>query len=39
MRLRRNEDKGVDALSLLSIGSGMPMEGVAEKKFGVETKG
>ena len=39
MRLRRNEDKGVDALSLLSIGSGMPMEGVAETTFGAEMKG
>jgi hypothetical protein len=39
MRLRRKEDQGVDALPLLRIGSGMPMEGVAETKFGVVTKG
>jgi hypothetical protein len=38
MRLRRNEDQGVDALPLLRIGSRTPMEGVAEK-FGAETKG
>jgi hypothetical protein len=37
MRLRRNEDQGVDALPLLRIGSGTPMEGVAETKFGAET--
>ena len=39
MRLRRNKDQGVDALPLLRIGSGAPMEGVAETKFGAETKG
>ena len=39
MRLRRNEDQGVDALPLLRIGSRTPMEGVAERKFGAETKG
>jgi hypothetical protein len=39
MRLRRNEDQGVEALSLLRIGSGTPMEGVAETKFGAEMKG
>ena len=39
MRLRRNEDQGVDTLPLLRMGSGMPMEGVAETKFGAETKG
>jgi hypothetical protein len=38
MRLRRNEDQGVDALPLLRIGSGMPMEGVPEMKLGAETK-
>jgi hypothetical protein len=32
MRLRRNKDHGVDALPLLRIGSGTPMEGVAEMK-------
>jgi hypothetical protein len=39
MRLRRTEDQGVDALPLLGIGSGTPMEGVAEMKFGAERKG
>ena len=39
MRLRRNKDQGVDALPLLRIGSGKPMEGVTEMKFGAETKG
>jgi hypothetical protein len=39
MRLRRNKDQGVDALPLLRIGRGMPMEGVAETKFRAETKG
>ena len=39
MRLRRNKDQGVDALPLLRIGSGTSMEGVAETKFGAETKG
>jgi hypothetical protein len=39
MRLRRNEDQGVDDLPLLRIGSRMPMEGVAETKFGAEKKG
>jgi hypothetical protein len=38
MRLRRNKDQGVDALPL-RIGSGMPMEGVAEMKFEAEMKG
>ena len=38
MRLRRTEDQGVDALPLLGIGSGTPMEGVAEMKFGAERK-
>jgi hypothetical protein len=39
MRLRRNEDQGVDALPLLRTGSGKPMEGVAETTFGAEMKG
>jgi hypothetical protein len=39
MRLRRNEDQGVDSLPLLRIGSGTPMEGVAEMKFEAEIKG
>jgi hypothetical protein len=39
MRLRRNKDQGVDTLPLLRIGSRMPMEGVAETKFGAEMKG
>jgi hypothetical protein len=34
-----NDDQGVDALVLLRIESTMPMEGVAEVKFGSETKG
>ena len=38
-RLRRNEDQGVDALPLVTIGSGTPMEEVAETKFGAEMKG
>jgi hypothetical protein len=39
MRLRRNKVQGVDALPILRIGSRTPMEGVAEMKFGAETKG
>jgi hypothetical protein len=39
MRLRRNEDQGVDTLPLVRIGSRKPMKGVAESKFGAETKG
>jgi hypothetical protein len=39
MRLRMNEDQSVDVLPLLRIGSGTPMEGVAETKFGAKTKG
>jgi hypothetical protein len=35
MRLRRNEDQGVEALHL-RIGRGTPMEGVAETKFGAQ---
>jgi hypothetical protein len=39
MRLRRKEEQGVDALPFLRIGSRTHMEGVAETKFGAETKG
>jgi hypothetical protein len=39
MRLRRNDDQGVDALPHLRIGSRTPMEGVSEMKFGAEMKG
>jgi hypothetical protein len=39
MILRREEDQGVDTLLLLRIRRRTPMEGVAETKFGAETKG
>jgi hypothetical protein len=39
MRLRRNKEHGVDALPLLRIGSGTPMEGISETNFGAEMKG
>ena len=39
MKLRMNEDQGVDTLSLLGIGSKAPMEEATETKFGAETKG
>jgi hypothetical protein len=38
-RLRRKEDQGVDAFPLFRIESRTAMEGVAETKFGDETKG
>jgi hypothetical protein len=39
MKLRKNEDQGVDTLPLLGTGSKAPMEGATETEFGVETKG
>jgi hypothetical protein len=39
MKLRNNEDQGVDTLSLLGIVSKAPMEGATEAEFGAETKG
>jgi hypothetical protein len=38
MKLWKNEDHGVDTLSLLGIGSKAPMKGTTETEFGVETK-
>jgi hypothetical protein len=38
MKLRKNEDQGVDTLPLLGIGSKVPMEVATETVFGVETK-
>jgi hypothetical protein len=39
MKLRKNEDQGVDTLPLLGIGSKAPMEGSIETEFGPEKKG
>jgi hypothetical protein len=39
MKIKNNEDQSVDTLFLLRIGNKTPMEGVAESKFGAETKG
>ena len=39
MKLKKNKDQSVDTLALLRIGNKTPMEGVAETKFGAETKG
>jgi hypothetical protein len=39
MKLKKNEDQGVDTLLLLRIGSKTPMEEVTETKFGTATKG
>jgi hypothetical protein len=38
MKLKKNEDQSVDTFSLLRIGNKTPMEGVAETKFGAETR-
>jgi hypothetical protein len=35
----KNEDQSVDTMPLLRIGNKTPMEGIAETKFGAETKG
>ena len=39
MKLRKNEDQGVDTFLLLLIGSKAPMEGAIETEFGAEMKG
>jgi hypothetical protein len=39
MKLRKNEDQGVDTLPLLGIGSKAPMEGATEIEFIAEMKG
>jgi hypothetical protein len=39
MKLRKNEDHGVDTLPHLGIGSKAPTEGATETEFGPETKG
>ena len=39
IKLRKNEDQGVDTLPLLGIGSKAPMEGATETEFGAEMKG
>ena len=39
MKLKKKEDQSVDTLSLLRMGNKIPMEGVAETKFGAETEG
>jgi hypothetical protein len=39
MKLKKNEDHGVDILPLLIIGNKTPIEGVTETKFGAMTKG
>jgi hypothetical protein len=39
MKLKKNEDQGVDTSSLLRMGNKIPMEGVTETKFGAEMEG
>jgi hypothetical protein len=39
MKLKKKEDQSVDTLFLLRIRNKIPMEGVAETKFGAETEG
>jgi hypothetical protein len=39
MKLKKKEDQSVDTLILLRWGNKLPMEGVAETKFGAETEG
>jgi hypothetical protein len=39
MKLKKNEDQGVDTLPLLRIGNETPMEGVTETTFGAVMKG
>jgi hypothetical protein len=39
MKLKKNKDQNVDTWPVLKIGNKTPMEGVAETKFGAETKG
>jgi hypothetical protein len=39
MKLKKKEDQSVDNSFLLRIGNKIPMEGVTETKFGVETEG
>jgi hypothetical protein len=39
VKLRKNEDQGVNTLPLLGIGSKAPIEVATEKDFGAETKG
>jgi hypothetical protein len=39
MKLKKNKEQSLDTLPLLRIGNKTPMEGVAETKFGTETKG
>jgi hypothetical protein len=39
MKLRKNEDQGVDTLPFLGIESKTPMEGATETEVGAETKG
>jgi hypothetical protein len=39
MKLRKNEDQGIDILPFLGIGSKAPMEGATETEFGTDRKG
>jgi hypothetical protein len=39
MKLKKPEDQSVDTLFLLGMRNKIPMEGVTETKFGVETEG
>jgi hypothetical protein len=39
MKLRKNEDQGVNTLPLLGIESKEPMEGATETEFGAKRKG
>jgi hypothetical protein len=38
MKLKKKEDQSVDTLILLRKGNKIPMEGVTETKYGVETE-
>jgi hypothetical protein len=39
MKLKNKEDQSVDTSILLRRGNKIPMEGVTETKFGIETEG
>jgi hypothetical protein len=39
MKLKKKEDQNVDSSFLLRMGNKIPMEGVTERKFGVDTEG
>jgi hypothetical protein len=39
MKLKKKEDQSGDTLLLLRMGNKIPMKGITETKFGVETEG